>query len=567
MDHRWQLLSKLLMMEYDEQCEVPGARWFYCALQNVEVITQDGYWQAFELIECVAALIFSLLTLSISSWQDEALDFRSILLLMMIFPVSMVFIIQRRKKTWAVLADRMDAEQAWVDTFGWAAHAGSRLHTLGARELAWLETRFKSESKTFVGIHQVARDRLNDSVWITRWLGAWVYVIVLVMGASKLVVSRREGSNAFKAGSFMLLLKLSLGFGGSLSKLNGSIIKLQRSAVSIQRLMGLLNIDEHKSLRDLSEEDAVIESVSTDSIELDGVSFALPKDRLGDEHLGSLRMISEAVFSVPLNNVIRVTGGDEGVMLTFMALIAGVVQPTEGSLTCPKDLRKVMLPPVTMEVPGMTVSQALQLVDADAHIAHRLARALRLDPERMTNRLAPGQLQVLTLLRTLLRDPSLLALARPFAFVVPADRERLRLLLRMWQRGGMAQILHWLEYGNADALNLPDTMPRTLVITDEDMAHDGLEPTQLSGAPDVYVDLNVVFSADVGERLRHTTSAHRMKSMVFGIPDEAVASSIPCCIAPRQLAGYGARRFPHLSSTARESSREGRYRPFLRCGD
>eukprot|EP00812_Abedinium_dasypus_P010886 NODE_447_length_1558_cov_296.927478.p1 GENE.NODE_447_length_1558_cov_296.927478~~NODE_447_length_1558_cov_296.927478.p1 ORF type:complete len:409 (+),score=75.01 NODE_447_length_1558_cov_296.927478:123-1229(+) len=323
---------------------------------------------------------------------------------------------------------------------------------------------------------------------------------MIILGAGKLVACRQSGCGLFRAGSFVLLLKITRGFGTHLTHLNGCFIKLQRSAVSIARLSALLNIEEHHSLRG-SASAWVAHDDKDANVVLDGIHYTLPEDSLGPEPMGALQMKTGKVVKVPLGRFVQVHSSTEGVQLTFLALIAGVVHPHAGQISYPQDLMKVMLMGIPVGCPDMAVAEALQIAGMPLGLAERFAIALDLRPAERTNRLPPGQAQLLAIVRAMLRDPAILCIVRPFAFLGRADRQRLQWLLRVWQDGGAARIVQWLYDGKTES---PDAQTpqseRTLVITSAD--------ADLAVGPDcVQINLDDSFDSELAiikQRSRRT---------------------------------------------------------------
>eukprot|EP00811_Abedinium_folium_P005135 NODE_1472_length_2464_cov_9.893881.p1 GENE.NODE_1472_length_2464_cov_9.893881~~NODE_1472_length_2464_cov_9.893881.p1 ORF type:complete len:788 (+),score=185.81 NODE_1472_length_2464_cov_9.893881:165-2366(+) len=529
MDHRAQLLTKMLTMETADHSEVPGFHWFYTALQNVDAMTQDAYWQVFEVIQSIFALVCTITTLVISRWEERGHIGALIVPLFIAAPVSLCIILHRRQETADAMEKRMECEQAWVNTFAWAAHAGHGLHSLGPRELAWLQQRFSKESTDFIANHQIARDRVSDSIWITRWLGYWIYVLMLYIGASQLIDSRRDDNKIFLAGSFVMLLKLSKGFGTHLTRVNTSVVKFMRGAVSIAHVSKLLNISEHKSLREFAT--VIAEPLDLHAVVFSKVRFLQPHALQGTEPMGPLRMFAGTALRVPLGSFVRVFGASEGIQMTFMGLVAGIVHPTEGVVSSPNSIRKVMLTPIPIGCPYMTVSEALQTVGAPEHVADRLARVLNLRPSMTTNRLPPGDAQKLAIARVLLRNPQLIALVRPFAFVLPQDRPRLQALLRVWQHGGADLIVRWLSDDAPPALKNALTEQRTLILTGEDM--------EVKLPTDLEIKLDDYFDADYSPKPARTMpmddtdsesepSCSESENTVGSLPHETLCSeSVP----------------------------------------
>merc|ERR1719502_690256 len=91
----------------------------------------------------------------------------------------------------------------------------------------------------------------------------------------------------FSAGDYVLLLKVYLKFGKYLAKVNDIIVKLQRAAVSIERVAHLLNLPEHRSLfasetPPTDPKEAAVEG----RIELQSIGFVPPKRGQGLGPLG-----------------------------------------------------------------------------------------------------------------------------------------------------------------------------------------------------------------------------------------------------------------------------------------
>jgi hypothetical protein len=226
----------------------------------------------------------------------------------------------------------------------------------------------------------------------------------------------------------------------------------------------------------------------------------LPDECYGVEPLGPLRMNPGEICSIPLGRVVRVSGANEGTMYTFMALVARVVRPTDGigQVLGPMDAWAVMLPSMPYASPPVEVCEALQIAGAPKSLAEAFAFALGLPMGDLTDRLPPGQQQILALARAMLRDPAVLVLVRPFAFVRPHHRSKVQALLRMWQEGGTAQIVSWLMGKPVDP-NGARPSARTLVITSNDLDTHGTlaHPRENS---DVHIDLTKILDHNFDQR-------------------------------------------------------------------
>lgn len=152
----------------------------------------------------------------------------------------------------------------------------------------------------------------------------------------------------------------------------------------------------------------------------------------------------------------------------------------------------MMLPPVPVGCPpGMSVLEALQCGGVNRRVASAVAQVLGLDPAASEACLPPGQAQLVALLRALLRNPEILVLVHPLAYVQVNMRERMHHLLRVWQAGGGAEQLIRLlvpelarEEQAREARNI---RPRTLVLTGDDLP----DPTSL----DVHLQLDLVLES------------------------------------------------------------------------
>ena len=133
-----------------------------------------------------------------------------------------------------------------MEVFSWLSHSGRSLYGYGAHEINAVETQFKVESKRFVSHHQAVRDYMNDSGWITIWLGELAHAIVLVWGAYAVYQHNNPDPNAagvtLTTGEYYLLLKIFTTVSKHLRKLNTSFVLLQRGAVCLSRVEKLLNL-------------------------------------------------------------------------------------------------------------------------------------------------------------------------------------------------------------------------------------------------------------------------------------------------------------------------------------
>jgi len=219
---------------------------------------------------------------------------------------------------------------------------------------------------------------------------------------------------------------------------------------------------------------------------------------------------------IPLGSYVRVTCCKlaEAQCLSFLALISKVIRPTRGFVSCPPSKWAVMLPPLPVGSPPNTrVVDSLKFVGAPDMVAVRMARILGLKPEVDCDRLAPGEVQTLALGRALLRDPEILVLAAPFAFIEKNMRLRLAKLLRVWQAHVSTYLVGQLqppssEKGCHDGVtsestkHLPEAgahIRRTLVIPDAGYP----DIQELDQLDDVVIDLDAHIDCDVDGKHIH----------------------------------------------------------------
>mmetsp|Transcript_115820 Transcript_115820/g.225425 ORF Transcript_115820/g.225425 Transcript_115820/m.225425 type:complete len:1026 (-) Transcript_115820:59-3136(-) len=498
-EHRMQLLSKLLMMDYSDHFTVPDSRWFYTALVDVNVVVIDGYWQSFQLMENLYGLLLSvvyivaaeIITAALSGERIRYDRFIPVGISLIILPLATLCISLRTSRSRELLDQRVDAEQAWVDTFAWLTQSGPKLYCLGPRELARVERRFAAESKLFVGRHQAARDMVEDSVWITKYMGYASYLIILVMAAFNLHSARVRGSDSFEAGDFVSIIRIYDKFGKYLTGVTKTMISLIRAGVSLRRMAQLLNLQENAQrfnrvgLENQGRQRASMHfsdhKGSRSSICFNYVDFEPPERRFGLGPMGPLNL-RDYKLDLPLGKVILVSGDSESQEMSFLGIAAGIFRPSQGVRQCPDNIKIVMLPEVPLGSPHTTAKEALQLAGLSEQVANRLAQALGVDPDIDEMRLGVGQMKALNLARTLLRDPDVLVSARPLDLVHPDSQRNLAHLIRLWQLGlDSATIVAWLADIDPRHEAIADVhrhrSTKTLLITGEEFSKiSGVQP-------------------------------------------------------------------------------------------
>lgn len=454
---RQQLLSKLLMMEHPEQYEYNGNQWFYAALNNVESMVSDGYWQIYVMTRSIFALILALLTLIWKAWyksikdgQDVHLEnFIPALALLMLTPVCFALVLGRRAHGAELIENRMNLEEKWVEIFAWLAEHSRHLYVFGARELACVQHKFTGAQKIFLGAHWKARNFTNDSVWVTKWVGITIYCCILTWAAFRLYHSRREGNVSFTAGDCIILIQVFDKFTKYLGDLSKSFVAMQKGAVSVRKIAQFLTLMEHKSLLTaitcghMSEFGQVIggQNIDRDYIVLENLKFEIPHRRQGFGPVGSVQQVKDKILKIPLGKVVYLIGGTESQRASFLKLIAKLLHPSEGTVTLPSDETCITLPAVAIDFPEASVKQDFLLAGASEEVAHNLARAFDLEPDEIHMRLPPGKAAMQALARALLRDPTILLATRPLSTVPREVQADVMNLLLAWQTGGGAEFL------------------------------------------------------------------------------------------------------------------------------
>lgn len=422
----------------------------------------------------------------------------------------------------------MDGEEAWVETLAFMTQSGTRLYSLGARELASLERCFAQDTKTFLARHQAARDEVEDSMWITKYLSYGSYCTILLLAGLRLHWSRlNPDENRFSSGDFVIITGVYLKFGSNLAKVNNSVIKMVRAGVALGRIEQLLNLPEHESKRMAAEKEEAQGSavpdfsttVSKDKLVFEGVAFQAKEN----QPIDSVNFGPTTRF-VPLNKIVRVIGGSESQEFAFLALTAGLVSPTSGHRVCPRSVSTIMLSRLPLGYPHITAQDALMLSGLPKDMAERLTIAFDIDPGRFYNRLAPGQSQTLSLVRAILRGADIVVASRSMALVPEVQKRKLTSLLKAWQQGySYKAIGAWLS-GSEDAERGP---AKTLVVTEDFQLYNDSKGTI------VEININDWLVAD--------TSSTVNSQMSPGTCNRAQVSLDICDGPEMQTTVYGAR--------------------------
>jgi len=257
-------------------------------------------------------------------------------------------------------------------------------------------------------------------------------------------------------------------FGKYMVKLEGSIISMQKAAVSIRRVSELLSLPEQKRLVDelkqaadgaagaaaiSGDQVALTEKLSEDHIILKDVQLNIPPTMDGFGPLSSLKAKTAGKETcLPLGKVIYIKGGSENQRLTFLTLLTQLITPVEGKVWVPKSEWSILLPADAIQLPDCTVKEDFLLTGANEDIACKLAQILGLDPDECHIRLPPGKSAMQALGRSLLRDPTVLVAVRPMSTASPDLRDKIMHLLLAWQLSGGARMLTSLLQGDAGSM-------------------------------------------------------------------------------------------------------------------
>jgi len=375
----------------------------------------------------------------------------------LMLPVTLIWILKRTPTLAMHVLKRKRGESAWMEVFSWLSHARCILYGFGPMELVDIEAQFKSENTKFMGPHQAARDYMNDSRWVTQWLTSIAYCLILLWGGFALY-AEREGdprqTMKMTTGEYVLLMKLFLNIGKYVKSLNDSFATFHRGEVSLGQIERLMNGTKRDRFgADRTNEAKAIERTKSDerqgiirgdTIELRGIEFHPDKSN-GVGPLGGVSLTTPVAF--PLGSVVRVAGSDEGARLAFLATVAGVITPKTGDVTAPCTAERVLVPPLPVTLVGrLSVREVFQLAGAKPNDAVHLANIFGLCPNHSSEHLPPGSLQILMIVRALLRDPEVLVLSRPMAYLPHEVRIRIASLLRLWQSsGGLEAMLERLH--------------------------------------------------------------------------------------------------------------------------
>jgi len=166
--------------------------------------------------------------------------------------------------------------------------------------------------------------------------------------------------------------------------------------------------------------------------------------RWGMGPLCDIRQRSDTELKIPLGKIVFVRGGTEAQRLTFVSLLAKVIQPTSGQVLVPPAEWPLLMPIASAAMPSSTVAEDFILNGATPEAAANLASILCLDPHMPHSKLPSGQAGLHALGRYLLQDPGIFIVVRPLSVLPQADRTKALLLLMAWCMGGGGHTLSML---------------------------------------------------------------------------------------------------------------------------
>ncbi|CAK9115383.1 unnamed protein product [Durusdinium trenchii] len=498
MVHRKQLFAKLLMLDAEELNKVDGHWWFYVGVNNVDAMAKDCYYQGFVVIQSAFGLLLSILMLLYvqaskvmqaggNGWGETMQNLAGPGVGQLVMVLLCFGLLRRANRLGDLLFHRMAGEAAWVDSFSWLCHAGLPLKSLASRICSRVDLRFLNETKYFVSYHKSSRDWSNDTLWLVKWMINLAYISVLVLGAKSLLENRELGSSDFQSGDFVFQLKIFSSFGKYLVKIVQSFIKMYSASVGLQQFAEIMNWPE-RSLSQSTKEGRVMHDVTTSEIIFE--TEAEDEDQGRALPLVPLSRVVRKALRIPLGRVVRVTSQRERYLLNFLYQVSELKAPRRGKVRRPQGVRITFIPAVALHTPHATVLEELK-ADVEKHpeVLKRLLMMFEWDPDETLEELQAGQLQAIALILAMLSNPDVLVLDRPLAFLTTEQRQKILLLLSLWQEGGLEALLASLK-------PKPESFPKcpkSLIVSVE--ASDDL-PSELF--PDVHtVDLDLENELDL----------------------------------------------------------------------
>jgi len=526
---RRQLLTKMLMMDYTEQCQYPGSDWFYAMLENVESITVDAYWQVFSITQSVLGLTIALGVLLFKACIGGSFQISAIMpavLFIIITPISGCLLWSRKHQIDDYIDRRMALEERWVKICSWLAGHIRSAYTFSMTEMAEVDLTFLEKSRNFLQAHWAARDFSNDTYWTAQWLGDITNLMILAW-ASFMYYDYESGASSveYSAGDFVLVLKVFSYVAKYASKLTKSLVSIVKGSRSINKVARLLALTENKALeedeewanKDVEDSNEVFDpsAIVFKDVHYDARDSLQSIPRAGEggsEDINRLGMMASlrqtAPFELPLGKIVFLKGGAEMQRLTVLALIGKALRG-KGQVQMPRSEKAILLMSAHDNFPDMKVKDNFEINGASSQFAQKMAQAFGIEAHAVINDLAPGKKSAQSILRCLMRDPTIVLAVSPWTSVPIDDQEHMQSLLLTWQLGGGKTALE----GIAAAASLSESHEqiadserakrtkmskraarRTLIITGEQV------PTMLSAHPELYAVCDISEAFNLSEQ-------------------------------------------------------------------
>lgn len=492
--HRANLLRKFMHLEHSEHWIASDAHWLYALMYDADHITGKAYFQSFVICQSLVGLSLSLFLIFYFSFSSGSLQ--SIWYVAVVFltiPLGILVVWWRRKLTWKTVIARKKGETLWFGSVTWILSNWRQFSGLLWSERVALEKRvIDEEKKKYVPNHQTARDTMNDTSWLVKWIEGVCYCFILLFGVFALIEYRVYGIGEMTVGTYYACLRICVSVGKSLRKLAASFVDIQRAIVSLREIAALLNQKGQqphhrdarawaKSLQDENNPEFPYQGIDRlvlkKGIVFDAdMCFLRPADQKFGMTFGDMQLKKN--FTIPFGHTVHVSAKSERVVSTFLALVAGVLTPTGPNgeaydidmpgVRCQFGIMRVMVPMVHagMGTTAPKIIEQLEFTGAPKDLCSALAEVAGLDHTEETARLPMGSSQVFSIVKAILVDPDVLCIFRPLALMPLDVRGKVEMLLRLWQAGGgLPRVAEFLGVPlPEDHLRIHRSSRRTLVI-------------------------------------------------------------------------------------------------------
>jgi len=161
------------------------------------------------------------------------------------------------------------------------------------------------------------------------------------------------------------------------------------------------------------------------------------------KRFGDFCALKNVSFDVPKGQIYGFIGRNGAGKTTFMRILCGLMQPSEGSIHL--DGRLSFLPQNVRFRDRMSGDEAIrlfaQLRRGSATESKRLAAQLELDLSKPVNSMSPGQQRKLQLVIASVGSPEILVLDEPTAGLDPTGVQQVRAILQLMHRAGKTVFL------------------------------------------------------------------------------------------------------------------------------